>query len=372
MPKFFNMSRTSKKIRNVFPLLVAENNSYLSYYQSGCGKWDRNDFSFFNQNVPLRLAELRESLIDGTYNLGPYTFFVVYEPKERIIMKLPVRDRIAQHMWDNVINPMMDNKFYYHSYACRVNKGIHAASQQLKNWMYWKICVEGKNLYALKGDIYNYFWNVHHDILFNQFCRFVKDDQLLELTWKFISQNGQLLPNGVGIPVGNLTSQLFANVYGNILDEFVTQQLKCHMYIRYMDDMVIIADSLEYLKNLFKILSYKLSSIKLKIKNNYQFFTIAESPKAKGRAIDFMGFKFYMKKTVLRKSIMLKCSRKARRIAKEHKPKIHSIRQMLSYYGWIKHTDVKEFTKSRIDNIIDFRQYRNRMSIYDRRRIHAA
>ena len=102
------------KAKNLMDKILDDENIKLSYYQSGKGKWERDDFRWYSYNYLFNLEELKQSIIDKSYRVGNYTCFVVHEPKERLIMKLPVKDRVAQHMWDNIISPIFDKKFYYH------------------------------------------------------------------------------------------------------------------------------------------------------------------------------------------------------------------------------------------------------------------
>lgn len=274
------------KFKNLMDKILDINNVYLSYKQSSSSRHERKDFAWFEINLEENLNYIRNLVSSGIYQVGDYTYFTVYEPKERIIMKLPVKDRIVQHMWDNVVNPIFDNRFYYHSYACRLGKGLHAASSVLSSWLYNLTTIQGKKIYALKGDIFNYFMNIRHDILLDQFCRYIGDKQVINLTEKFIRSNGNMR-NGVGIPVGNLSSQLFANIYGNILDEFVHIKNKFKYYIRYMDDFIILYDDYHVLDEFMYILQEFLLDNMMCVLNDSS--TIFYS----GDGIPFVGFKHF-------------------------------------------------------------------------------
>ena len=201
-------------------------------------------------------------------------------------MKLPVKDRIAQHMWNNIVEPIFNKRFYYHSYACRKGKGLHAASKALSSMLY-SLYKQGIKTYAIKGDIYNYFWNIHHDILLNQICRFIGDDKTIALTNEFISSNGIAMDDGVGIPVGNLSSQLFANIYGNILDEFILNELHCNYYIRYMDDFVILGNNYKELENILNAIQQMLWERMRCVLNDSSTILYAND------GITFVGFKHF-------------------------------------------------------------------------------
>lgn len=207
----------------------------------------------FEANREDNLFHAIEVLKDGTYQPGEYRVFKVWEPKERIIMALPFFDRVIQHMIVNLIEPIFEKRFLFHSYACRKGKGVHEASKTLSKWLYELEVVQGKKIYAIKGDIHHYFQSVSHDILKAEIRRYISDKALLKILDRIIDHNG-IFPPGVGIPVGNLTSQLFANVYLNKLDQFVKHELKVKYYVRYMDDFIILSEDPAELRRLLAII----------------------------------------------------------------------------------------------------------------------
>lgn len=222
-------------------------NADTSYHQAAkCKRYSEEvlAFSMSKEDELLRAVDELQTL---NYNQGEYTVFKVWEPKERLIMALPFYDRVVQHMIINAIGPVFERGFYYHSYACREGKGMHAASNQLYGWMYELMDRDGLRIYAFKGDISKYFASIPHDGLKDEIRRYIGDKNVLRLTDDIIDKNG-ILPDGVGIPVGNLTSQTFANVYGNRLDKFVKHTLHAPYYIRYMDDFVILSPDLNQLR----------------------------------------------------------------------------------------------------------------------------
>lgn len=207
----------------------------------------------FEANREDNLFHAIEVLKDGTYQPGEYRVFKVWEPKERIIMALPFFDRVIQHMIVNLIEPIFEKRFLFHSYACRKGKGVHEASKTLSKWLYELEVVQGKKIYAIKGDIHHYFQSVSHDILKAEIRRYISDKALLKILDRIIDHNG-IFPPGVGIPVGNLTSQLFANVYLNKLDQFVKHELKVKYYVRYMDDFIILSEDPAELRRVLAII----------------------------------------------------------------------------------------------------------------------
>lgn len=224
-----------------------------AYHKARKCKRYRPDVLEFEANREDNLFHAIEVLKDGTYQPGEYRVFKVWEPKERIIMALPFFDRVIQHMIVNLIEPIFEKRFLFHSYACRKGKGVHEASKTLSKWLYELEVVQGKKIYAIKGDIHHYFQSVSHDILKAEIRRYISDKALLKIIDRIIDHNG-IFPPGVGIPVGNLTSQLFANVYLNKLDQFVKHELKVKYYVRYMDDFIILSEDPAELRRLLEII----------------------------------------------------------------------------------------------------------------------
>lgn len=226
-------------------------NADISYRQAAKCKRFTEEVLAFSMIKEEELLRATQEIQDLTYTQGAYKVFKVFEPKERLIMALPFYDRVVQHMICNIIQPVYERGFYCNSYACRQGKGMHAASNTLYQWLYETEVKQGLKMYAFKGDISKYFASIPHDGLKDENRRYIGDKKALYLMDNIIDHNG-VLPDGVGIPVGNLTSQLFANVYGNKLDKFCKHTLHIHYYIRYMDDFIILTDDLAQLKEWVK------------------------------------------------------------------------------------------------------------------------
>ncbi|MDR1831626.1 MAG: hypothetical protein LBQ97_02690 [Fusobacteriaceae bacterium] len=181
------------------------------------------------------LFALQDALQTGQYTHGDYHEFMVTEPKERKIRALPFPDRVLQHAVYSVIEPLFDKKFYVHSYACRHDKGGHAASSQLKSWLY-QAHRRNIDLYCLKCDVRKFFNSVDLQILYEILKKKIKDKKLLWLFRRILD-----LPNEtIGLPIGNLTSQLFANIFLNEIDKYIVNEIRPAHYIRYMDDFLLL------------------------------------------------------------------------------------------------------------------------------------
>ncbi|MDD3021741.1 MAG: reverse transcriptase/maturase family protein [Alphaproteobacteria bacterium] len=218
---------------NIFHSMVEFSSLREAFHGAAKGKSNRLAVMSFEKDLEENLFAIRDEILNGTYEFGPYRSFYVTEPKLRLIESACFRDRVVHHAIHNKLQAIYYPKFYHHSYACIPGKGTHAAMLTLHRWL--KKSHKG---YFLKCDIRKYFPNINRTILLDILKRSLKDQLLLELLEKLIYS----APN-TGIPIGNLTSQLFANVYLNECDQFVKRELRERYYIRYMDDSVFLLDS---------------------------------------------------------------------------------------------------------------------------------
>lgn len=293
-------------------------------------------FSMVKEEELLRAAEELKNL---TYEQGEYKVFKVYEPKERLIMALPFYDRVVQHMICNVVQPVFENGFYYHSYACRKGKGMHKASDTLYNWLYRLEVKEGLRLYAFKGDISKYFASIPHGPLKDECRRYIGDKKALFLLDGIIDHNG-ILPDGVGIPVGNLTSQLLANVYGNRLDKFCKHQLHIKYFIRYMDDFIILSPELAQLKEWAARIEEYMETEMLLHLNPKSTLLYA------GNGVDFCGFRHYADHRKIRKRSIRKIKSNVKAYKQGEIDKEAFMRKYESHKGHLSHADAYHIAKA--------------------------
>ncbi len=272
----------------------------------------------FERNLEDNLFQLREELIAGIYRHGNYKAFRINDPKERQIHKSSVRDRIVHQALVNVIEPIFERSFIYDSYSCRIGKGTHGAVKRLRRFLIKASRNNTRTVYGLKCDIKKFFASVNHSLLLEFICKRIQDDQTRGLL-KLVVASFSILQDS-GVPLGNLTSQLFANIYLNELDNFIKNRLREKFYIRYCDDFVIISLSRKHLLDLLPILdSFLKNSLSLELHPNK--FTIKNWP----QGIDFVGYVSKPYCTVLRtktKNRMLK--------------KVNQ-KNLSSYLGLIKH-----------------------------------
>lgn len=260
-------------------------NVQKAYNKARKCKRHRKDVLIFTKDKEENLDKVREDILNLAYEPSEYHYFKVYEPKERQIMALPFYDRVVQHAINNVLEPIFDKRFISQSYACRKGKGMHAASDTLKEWLYeWNKYHPDQPLYAIKADIHHYFQSIDHAVLKTEIRKVIKDAGVLALLDRIIDHNGNM-PDGVGIPVGNLTSQLFANIYLDALDQFIKHELGVEAYIRYMDDFVILSPDKEQLRSwLARIEQFLREELKLE-------FNPKTTILAAKNGIDFVGYK---------------------------------------------------------------------------------
>ena len=241
-----------KTYKNLYPQICDFATLYAAYRRARCGKRDRVAVASFEFDLERNLLQLQDELRAHTYAPGGYTNFYIHEPKRRLVSAAPFRDRVVHHALCQVIEPIWEARFIGTSYACRLGKGTHQAIDQCHAWV-------KRYRYACQGDIVKYFPSVDHQILRGLLAKHIADRETMALI-------EQLLASGAGIqaeehppsyfpgddffaalrprglPIGNLTSQFWANVYLHELDMFVKHELHCPAYLRYMDDFVLFHD----------------------------------------------------------------------------------------------------------------------------------
>jgi retron-type reverse transcriptase len=221
-------------IENIFDTVIHRENLYRAAYAAAKGKRYNRSTADFNFSLEGEIDRLRHELKAGTYRHGAYKVFKIYEPKERNIAKAPFRDRVVHHAVHDVIEPIIDRSFIFDSYACRRGKGTHLALARARSFSLAR-------RYCLHGDIRKYFPSIDRAVLKILLRRRISDPKLLRLLDEIIDSAASILPEK-GLPIGNLTSQFFANLYLHELDRFAKHGLCCRYYIRYMDDFLLFDD----------------------------------------------------------------------------------------------------------------------------------
>lgn len=298
---------------NLFARIGDFQNLHTAYRGARVCKRYRSSILKFGYKLEENLLALRFELTHKTYQHGGYREFVVTDSKKRTIKAAPFRDRVVHHALCNIIEPILDKGFIYDSYACRKGKGTHAAIVRLEYFI--KSLRSGTRegeemrrakIYCLKCDVSKYFNNVDHEILLGMLRRKIPNEDILWLLREIIASNPK------GIPIGNLTSQLFANVYLNELDHFVKRELHEKCYIRYMDDFLILGLDKKHLhEDKERIKTFLRDRLKLELHpKKAEVF-----PADKG--IDFLGYVVFGNCRRLRKSTVKRFIKKMKRRKRE-------------------------------------------------------
>jgi RNA-directed DNA polymerase len=267
------------------------------------------------------LISLQNMLMDGSFRTSQYSTFMIYEPKEREIFRLPYfPDRITHHAIMNIMEEIWVKTFTSDTYGCVKGRGIHGALRKLKKDL--KNIEETK--YCLKMDIRKFYPSVDHDVLKSIVRKKVKDKNLLSIL-------DNIIDSAPGIPIGNYLSQHFGNVYLSPFDHWIKEVKNVKYYYRYVDDIVILAKNKQELHFLLhEIKTYLDQNLKLRLKSNYQVFPVSD------RGIDFVGYRAYHTHVLLRKTIKKSFARSM----KKSNPK-----SFASYYGWASHCNSKNLLK---------------------------
>jgi len=270
-----------KRTGNVFDSCI----SFQALCDAACRAFRANrehgDALRFMYTLECEVLELERALLSGDYQPGPYRCFTIYEPKERHIAAAPFRDRVVHHAVCATLEPVFEARYIFDSYACRKNKGTHRAVARAQHF------ARGSR-YFLKCDIRKYFDSVPHGHLKALLGRHYKDRRFLALLGQIIGHNAPNHEPGRGIPIGNLTSQYFANVYLDQLDHFVKERLHIKRYLRYMDDFLCFSDDKSELQEaLFAVDRFLDSHLALALKQEKCYV----APVRQG--IPFLGLRVY-------------------------------------------------------------------------------
>lgn len=356
------------KIKNVYDEICSFENLYKAYLNARKNKRFRDEVLGFTNNLEEYLFDIQKDLVNHTYKVGQYREFYVYEPKKRLVMALPFKDRVIQWAIYQVINPMFSKGYITDSYACIEGRGTHQAVQRLHYWLK-KVNRKPGKWYYLKLDISKYFYRIDHEVLVKMLQKKIQDKQLMKLLENIIfSETSFGLELGTidpaerdkrvaqcGMPIGNLTSQMFANIYLNELDQYIKRELKVHHYIRYMDDMILLADDKKLLHE-YKTLIDTFLNEKLKLNLNNK---TAIRPITLG--IEFVGFKIWATHIKLRKSTALKMRRRLNSLKKQYfkgKVELSDVQATVnSYMGMMKYCNSYSLKNKLFEGLVLKREY---------------
>ena len=295
MPKTYN---------NLFEQIYQFENLYSAYLKARKNKRYNCDVLEFTANLEENLIALQNQLIYQTYQTSRYHEFYVHDPKTRLVMALPFKDRVIHHALCNIIEPIFEARFISDSYACRVGKGTHAGADRVTEFLrsaqrHWP------KVYCLKGDIKQYFPSINHGILKRIIRKKITCPKTLWLLDEIIDSSADPdALNPSGIPIGNLTSQLFANVYMNEFDHYIKEDLTARYYVRYMDDFIILnGDKKQLWAVLEEVQDFLESCLGLQLNGKTGIFPIKQG-------VDFLGYRIWPTHRLLRKSSIRRMKRK--------------------------------------------------------------
>ena len=349
-------------LENVFERITEFDRLEEAYRNARKGKRYRDETLLFSSNLDENLLTIQRQVREGMFQFGPYRKHWVYVPKRRVIMALPFHSRVVQWAVYQELNPFYDRQMIEDSYACREGKGSLAAALRLQYWMRQADSKPG-DWYVIKLDISKFFYRINHKVLLDILRRRIKDERLMALLQKIVEANGEKfgLPrftspedieddewiNDVGMPIGNLTSQLFANIYLNELDQYCKHALKIKCYVRYMDDVVIVAPSKEIAQRWKEeIETFLYEHLKLDLNKK-----TAIRPMGK---VEFVGFIISTHELKLRKSTVRRMKRAVHAICDKlftgEMTQEAFDRRVASYNGMLTHCEVYNL-RNRLNDI---------------------
>ena len=306
----------NKKIEVDFKSKITYEKMYKAYMFARRGKNLREDVIKFSLRREDYIESICYKILNESYTFGKYKEFFVYEPKKRRILAAPFRDRIV-HTWyvQNFIEEIFVPKFINNSYACIRKKGMHKCALKVKRDMF-NINKKWKEAYVIKMDVRKYFQNIDRNILFEIITSKIKDidGSFLRFTKKILNSSSMYDEvEGVSLPIGNYTSQMFGNIYLDQVDKYATYILNCKYYYRYLDDTCIIVENKEKAKYVLKKLKLFYNEVlKLELNEKTQIFKLSQG-------INFCGYKIKIGRMFLRNKGKKKLIKKLKYIRKNIK-----------------------------------------------------
>lgn len=328
-----------KKQGYIYEKIIEKDNIRMAIDKASKGKRQREDVIRILENKEYYVDELHNILKNQEFKHSEYKVFKIREgisKKERVIHKPQFYpDQIVHWCLMLQIQPIIEKGLYVHSCGSIPGRGIHYGKKYIERW----IRRDKKNTkYCLKLDIEKFFPSINNDVLKEMFVHKIKDAKTLNLI------NG-IIDSSIGLPIGNYTSQWFANFYLEKLDHYIKEELKVRYYVRYIDDMVLFGNNKRRLRAVKKLIDEFLVNYCLNIKDNYQVYLVDVE------GVDMLGFRFFRDRTILRKSILVRICKSFKRASKNMS--ISNSHTAISYNGWLIHTDSHNLsTKLRREHIV--------------------
>jgi retron-type reverse transcriptase len=339
-----------KTHKNIYPQITHFENLYQAFKKAARGKRGKAVVAAFEFDLEENLLQLQYELETQTYQPGPYHNFRIQDPKPRLISAAPFRDRVVHHALCNLIEPLFERRFIHDSYACRKGKGTHKALARCQQFTQ-------KYPYVLQCDLQRFFPSMDHEVLRAQLARVIADRQTLWLCDQILRSGENIHKDEVpvfffpsddpstgagqglfaalrprGLPIGNLTSQFWANVYLNPLDQFIKRELKCRAYLRYVDDFALFAPDKATLHQWRAAILGFLPDLRLKLHEN----RAAVYPAHTG--IPFLGWRVYPDHLRLKRRNGVNFQRRYRQLLCQYANGEIGLEQVdQSVQGWIAH-----------------------------------
>jgi RNA-directed DNA polymerase len=335
------MAHKIRRYENLYPQIYDWDNLLLAYRKASKGKRGNPAVAAFEYRLEDNLICLREELVTRTYQPSPYHSFYIHEPKRRLISAAPFKDRVAHHALCNVIEPIFERSFISDSYANRVGKGTHRALDRAQQFA---------RRYPLvwQCDVRQFFPSIDHKVLHGILARHIADpdvlwlaDRILESGIGVFSEEYEMIyfpgddlfaiHRPRGLPIGNLTSQFWANCYLNPFDHFVQRELRCRAYLRYVDDLLLFDDDSHTLLSWAEASVERLARYRLTIHPGAH-------PRPVSEGFTFLGFVVYPTHRRLKRSKGIAYRRKLRGLLDRYQTGEIPLEHVhASVQGWVNH-----------------------------------
>lgn len=325
----------------MFTKLTAWDNLLLAYRKAATGKRGQANVAAFEYRLEDNLLALQDELRQKTYRPGGYASFLIHEPKRRLISAAPFRDRVVHHALCSVIEPLFERSFIHDSYANRVGKGTHRALDRCQEY-------SRRYRYVLQCDVRQFFPSLDHAVLRQILAGKICDPDVLWLANRILASGVGVLDEAYdmvwfpgdgllaalrprGLPIGNLTSQFWANCYLNPFDHFVKRELRCPAYLRFVDDFLLFGDSKAQLWQWHAAIVQRLSRLRLTIHPGAH-------PRPVTEGIPFLGFVVYPNRRQLKRRKGIHFRRRLWQLVSNYADGLISFDQLdASVQGWINH-----------------------------------
>ena len=317
-----------KNLIHKYEDIISADNLFLAWREFACGKQGKRDVQMFSLRLADNILALNQDLTQQTYHHQNYRAFYISDPKLRQIHKATVRDRLLHHAIYRILYPFFDRAFISDSFSCRNNKGTYKAINRFREFGYKVSKNNTVTCWILKCDIKKFFANIDQSVLLNILKYYISEPKVVWLLKEIIISfySGSLAK---GLPLGNLTSQLFVNIYMNEFDQFVKHKLKARYYLRYADDFVFLSRNKQKLEGTIKLIKEFLkNNLNLELHPNKIFVKTLNS------GVDFLGWVNFFGYRVLRTSTK---RRMFKRLETRQSPET-----LNSYLGLLKHGNTKK------------------------------